>query len=471
MKNYSLLGRTVAGLIITSCLTGLFASGWLYLKARSTDRALREQTLLDQARVVSRYLITNTHGKIELHLPPRLADAYTSAESPFRYAVHNGQGQLVFTSGPRVGPLPIFTANDRALYDYNPDGPGPLHMFGAAVETKIGEQKFYTQVEQIGLDSDYLIESVVAEFLSDGMWLQIPFLFVLLAVIVWIAKSTIAPLKNVSRLADSISPNTAQIRLPTAQLPQEIVPLVGAVNSALDRLEQGLQHQRDFNANAAHQLRTPLAVLMANIDNLDDPAISSRLRADVDHMSRIVSQLLLVAQLDTLSIELNEVLELNEAAAEIAAGLAPYAISLSKSIELARAPRSIFVRTNAFALRSALGNLIENALIHTPPGTSVRLRVTEPPCIDVIDSGPGIPADQVEHIFKRFWRADRSKDGAGLGLAIVQLTMDALHGIVSVDNNPGGGAKFSLHFSPDDLRQISNRSPERSRPLQSKPAV
>lgn len=461
----------MVNLTITSCLTGLFASGWLYLKARSTDRALREQTLLDQAQVLSNYLITNTHGKIELHLPPRLADAYTSAESPFRYAVHNGHGQLVFTSGPRVGPLPIFTANDRAIYDYNPDGPGPQHMFGAAVETEIGDQQFYTQVEQVGQDSEYLIESVAAEFLSDGIWLQVPFLFVLLAVIVWTAKRIITPLKNVSRLADSISPNTAHIRLPTAQLPQEIVPLVAAVNFALERLEQGLQHQRDFNANAAHQLRTPLAVLMANIDNLDDSLISSRLRADVDHMSRIVSQLLLVAQLDTLSIELNDVLELNEAAADIAAGLAPYAISLSKSIELIRAPHSIFVRTNAFALRSALGNLIENGLIHTPSGTPVRLRVTEPRCIEVIDSGPGIPADQAEHIFKRFWRADKSKDGAGLGLAIVQLTMEALHGAVSVSNNPGGGAKFSLHFALDDFSQKSNRSPETSRQLQSKLAL
>lgn len=449
MKNYSLLRRIVVSLTITTFITGLFAYGWLYLKARSTDRSLRQQTLLDQARVVSGYLVINSRGKVELHLPPRLADAYTSAESSFRYAVHDEHGQLAFTSGPRVGPLPIFTANDRELYDYNPDGPGPLHMFGAAVETVLGNQKFYTQVEQVGYDSDYLIESVVAEFLSDGIWLQIPFLFILLGVIVWTIKRTVTPLKNISRMADSISPSNANVRLPTAQIPQEILPLVGAVNLALDRLEKGLQHQRDFNANAAHQLRTPLAVLMANIDNLDDPATSSRLRADVDHMSRIVSQLLLVAQLDTLPIELNDVLELNDATAEIAAGLAPYAISLSKSIELIRAPDSIFVRTNAFAFRAALSNLIENALNHTPPGTPVSLHVTQPSCIEVIDSGPGIPADQVEHIFKRFWRADKSKDGAGLGLAIVQLTMNGLQGAVSVCNNPNGGAKFSLHFSRD----------------------
>jgi signal transduction histidine kinase len=341
------------------------------------------------------------------------------------------------------------------LYDYNPDGSGPIHMFGAAVETVLGDKSFYTQVEQVGFDSDYLIESVIDEVLSDGIWLQIPFLFIFLGVSVWTIKRTVTPLKNISRMADSISPSNASIRLPMTQIPQEIVPLVAAVNSALDRLEKGLQHQRDFNANAAHQLRTPLAVLLANIDNLTDPATSCRLRTDVAHMSRIVSQLLLVAQLETSPIELNEVLELNDATAEIAAGLAPYAISLSKSIELIRAPDSIFVLSNAFAFRAALSNLIENALMHTPSGTRVRLCVTQPSCIEVIDSGPGIPADQIEHIFKRFWRADKNRDGAGLGLAIVQLTMDALHGAVSVANIAGGGARFSLHFSCDAIAKAS----------------
>ena len=103
------------------------------------------------------------------------------------------------------------------------------------------------------------------------------------------------------------------------------------MNAALDHLEQGLQRQREFNANAAHQLRTPLSVLMANVDTLKEPEIANRLRTDVEQMSRIVSQLLLVARLETVSINLDEIVDLNDAAAEIAASLAPLALASGKS--------------------------------------------------------------------------------------------------------------------------------------------
>jgi signal transduction histidine kinase len=239
--------------------------------------------------------------------------------------------------------------------------------------------------------------------------------------------------------------------LPTADVPREVLPLVRAMNSALDRLDQGLKRQREFNANAAHQLRTPLAVLMANIDTLGDTAIAGRLRTDVEHMTRIVSQLLLVARLETLSIKLDEVVELNSTAADIAAGLAPLALASSKTIELIRSDQSIFVRSSTFALREALGNLIENAISHTPAGTRVRLRVTNEPAIEVIDCGPGVPAEQRARIFERFWRGDQSKGGAGLGLAIVDRIMKALHGSVTVGDGPDGGALFALRFSRDEL--------------------
>jgi signal transduction histidine kinase len=229
-------------------------------------------------------------------------------------------------------------------------------------------------------------------------------------------------------------------------VPVEILPLVRATNSALDRLEQGLQQQREFNANAAHQLRTPLSVLLANLDNLKDPVVASHLRADLEHMSRVVSQLLLVAQLETLSVNLDEIVDLNDVVAEIGGNLAPLAIASAKSIELVRSDQPVVVRNSAFALRAALGNLIENAIRHTPNGTSVRLRVTDRPSIEVMDRGPGIPLEHRAKVFERFWRGDRSTAGAGLGLAIVDRIMKALQGSVFVDEAPGGGALFVLIF-------------------------
>ena len=324
-------------------------------------------------------------------------------------------------------------------------------MFGAVVQTILGGKTLFTQLEQKSTDLEYLNESVFDEFVTDGIWLQIPFLLLVLGISVWIVKRAVEPLVNVSLLAESIGPANANIRLPSTDVPREILPLVRAMNSALDRLDHGLQLQRGFNADAAHQLRTPLAVLLANIDALDDMTIANRLRADVEHMGRIVSQLLLVAKLQTLSIDLNEVVELNSAAADIAAKLAPLAIASLKSMELITADSPIFIRGSSFALREALGNLIENAINHTPAGTAVRLRVRNDPAIDVIDSGPGVPHEQRQRIFERFWRGDHSKNGAGLGLAIVEQLMRPLGGSVTVDDNPAGGARFTLAFAHDSV--------------------
>ncbi|HVZ53563.1 MAG TPA: ATP-binding protein [Pseudolabrys sp.] len=443
MRPYSLLRRIAFGLTFTIVISGLCAFGWLYLKTKWTDAGLRQQALLDQARVIARYLTVDENGSVRLNLPPRLAEAYGGPNAPFHYAVRDANGQFLFDAAPTVGSLPVLSGG-RRLYDYDPDGVGPLHVFGAALQTVVGRRTLFIQVEQQTQESGSVGGAAFDEFVTDGGWLGILFLLVLLGLCLWIVRHAIAPLTRISKLAETIGPSHPSVRLPADKVPSEILPLVRSINAALDRLEQGLQRQREFNANAAHQLRTPLAVLMANLDSLNEPEIANLLRADVEHMSRIVSQLLLVARLESPAFNIDEVIDLNAAVADIAASFAPLALASEKTIELSRCDRAVSVRTSSFALRAALGNLIENAIQHTPEGTSVRIRVTSGPAIEVMDSGPGIPAEQRAVVFERFWRGDRTKSGAGLGLAIVDRIMKALHGSVSVGDAPGHGAMFTL---------------------------
>jgi signal transduction histidine kinase len=446
-------------LTITMVAASICAFSWLYLKTKWVDLGLSQETLLDQARVIASHLILDKNGFVELKLPPPLAEAYTSPESAYRYAVRDKNGQFIIVTGTTVGPLPIFLNRDHKFYDYDPDGIGPINVSGAALRTVVGGRTIFVQVEQQAHASEHLEAAVLEEFLADGGWLGILFMFVLLGASIWLVSRAIAPLKQISDLAETIGPATVDIRLPTKNLPREILPLVRSMNSALDRLEQGLRHQREFNANAAHQLRTPLAVLMANMDTLENAEFVKRIRPDIDHMSRIVQQLLLDARLETISLNLDEVVDLNAAAAEIAASFAPLALASNKTIELLRSDAPVSIHTNSYALRAALGNLIENAIIHTPTGTSVRIRVTSQPAIEVMDSGSGIPAEQRALVFERFWRADRNTSGAGLGLSIVDRIMKALNGSVSVGNNPGGGALFTLVF-PTVAAVIPERSNE-----------
>lgn len=448
MRPYSITQRISFGLTVTMLVASLCALGWLYLKTEWTDATLRKETLLDQAKVIAGYLTIGADNSIELNLPPRLSEAYSGPDSQYRYAVRDEDGQYLFDSGMKVAPLPAFGPNQRKFYNYDPDGIGPLHVFGAALRAMIGQRIVFIQVEQQANVPAYLRKAVVDEFITDGNWLEFLFLFVLLGISIWIVKRAIAPIKKISALAESIGPANANVRLPIDRVPSEVLPLVRSMNTALDHLELGLQQQREFNANAAHQLRTPLAVLMANVDMLKEKDIAAQLRPDVEHMSRIVSQLLLAARLETLSANPDDMIELNNAAAEIAGNLAPLALASTKSIVLIRSEKPVMVHASMFVLRAALGNLIENAIRHTPGGTSVQIRITDHPSIEVLDHGPGIPAEQRAKIFERFWRGDRSAGGAGLGLAIVDQIMKSLQGSVQVGEAPGGGAMFILSFPP-----------------------
>ncbi|TAN63112.1 MAG: ATP-binding protein, partial [Magnetospirillum sp.] len=104
------------------------------------------------------------------------------------------------------------------------------------------------------------------------------------------------------------------------------------------------------------------------------------------------------------------------------------------------------------AIFNALRNLVENALTHTPAGTTVTVRVLPPATLLVEDKGPGVPPDWRERVFQRFWRAERRKSGAGLGLAIVKRTMEAHGGTITIGDAEGGGALFALSFPPTALR-------------------
>jgi signal transduction histidine kinase len=333
--------------------------------------------------------------------------------------------------------------SQRRTYEQNS---GDTRIIGAAIETRFDQRTFTTQVEEIAPRFQSLNAAVFNEFVADGGWLIIVFLLVQLGISVLTVRRGLSPLEELSALAGKINPGNSNLRLPRSGVPQEILPLVAAVNSALDRLDEGMQQQREFTANAAHQLRTPLTVLAANIDMMSDAAAAAKLRHDVDLMSRIVTQLLLVARLENLNINVDEQVELSSTVREAAENLGPLAISAQKTLEVDEPAEPVFVRGNAHAVVAAVSNLIENALNHSPPGGAVKIRVTASPSIEVLDCGPGVPPHMRDKIFERFWRGETSREGAGLGLAIVRRIMRALQGDVSVADAPGGGAKFSLEF-------------------------
>jgi two-component system sensor histidine kinase TctE len=418
----SLARKIIKRLMITTLLGTCVAYGWLYVKASYAQSYLEQRALVQQAREISDFIVIGGDGSVALNLPPRLSEAYNSVKSSYRYAVRDAAGRIVAASGRGVGPLPLLLGNQRRTYE---QGSGDTRIIGAAIETTLNQRTFTTQVEQIAPRFQSLNAAVFNEFVADGGWLIIVFLLVQLGISVLTVRRGLLPLEELSALAGKINPGNSNIRLPQAGVPQEISPLVGAVNSALDRLDEGMLQQREFTANAA---------------------LAAKLRYDVDLMSRIVTQLLLVARLENLNICVDEPVELNSMVREAAENLGALAISTQKTLEVDEPASPVFVRGNTHAVVAAVSNLIENALNHSPPGGAVKIRVTATPSIEVLDCGPGVPHHMREKIFERFWRGESSREGAGLGLAIVRRIMRALRGDVSVSDAPGGGAKFSLEF-------------------------
>ena len=456
----AILWRIVVRLSLTTLIAILMAYSWLWWRYDSASHFLRDRALLDQAQEIGKSLSITPEGTIQLHLPDEFRSAYDQESGDHRFGVRDhATGALLAGAGGQIGEPPKDTdLEENPFYTHNPDGPGPSIMFGAAVPIAIANRHLVILVEQSGREFEAFTLELLEDFAEEGGWLGAPFLLAMLLVSLYTVRSSLAPLRQLSEQAAAIGPTSTEVRLPEAEVPREILPLVRAVNSALDRLDNGFRIQREFTADAAHELRTPLAVLRAHIDTLTtDAETRTSLARDMDAMTRLICQLLNVAQVEGLTLATTESADLNLIAVDVCTFLAPMTLERDRMLEVIEAGNAPVVHGNTEAIFNALRNLVENALTQTPAGTTITVRVLAPATIEVEDKGPGVPVDLRDRVFQRFWRAERQKSGAGLGLAIVKRTMEAHGGRVTIADAPGGGAVFALVF-PGPVTESTGRS-------------
>ncbi len=294
-----------------------------------------------------------------------------------------------------------------------------------------------------------LVRSLTTHFLEGAIWSLGPIGLLTVLVSVATLRRGLRSVTRASAAAAAVKPSEPGVRLPVTGLPVEVVPLVTAVNDALSRLEQTIATQRSFMAQAAHGLRTPLAVLTARLDIMPDTPGSEALQHDVDRMSRLVSQLLRMARLESLPLETGETVDLRTVAADAIADLAP--LGLRHGVELAlTGDCPVLIQGNPAALLLAVTNLIENAIGYAPCGSTIDVTVTAPGRIAVLDRGPGVPPEDQARILQPFERGPKAREGgAGLGLAIVSQIVRAHGGRVQVAERPGGGTVFTLNLESE----------------------
>ena len=196
-------------------------------------------------------------------------------------------------------------------------------------------------------------------------------------------------------------------------------------------------------------MRTPLTIITARLDSLEGNGQLSALKEEVARMNRLVEQLLCVARLDSIALDVSSPVDLRQVAEEVVGSMAHLALAAGRTIALIGADRPVVITGNAVAIGDALRNLVENALAHTAPGSEVIVEVGRDGGLSVLDSGPGIPVEDRPRIFDRFWRGKgvRTK-GAGLGLAIVMEIVRAHGASIAVSERAPSGARFELRFRP-----------------------
>ncbi|MGX9962900.1 ATP-binding protein [Roseomonas sp. F4] len=414
--------------------------------------SLREWFATEQAtRLLAESLRRDARGVL-VFAPTPAMEAYMRATPEFWFGASDGTARVL--GGKGMPPVGLW--------------PGEGGTRGARAELPVGVAiDIWTEGRRVGA----LIGGQRGS-LSAGIWAWVTewFGYWLKAVVVisvctslvtwWLVGFLLRPIRTAAAAASRLVPGQRQVVLPVAGVPGEILPLVTAANAAFDRLEKEHERQRRFIANAAHELRTPIAILSLRLDELPEGSARQRLRLDLRRLAMLADQLLDLERMQHAQAQpgagpaADQPVEMVGLAREVVAEIVPLALDAGSDIAFHSAVPRWVIHGDAPSLRSVLLNLLGNALAHGGPGVQVELRIDAHGVLEVADHGRGVPAEARERVFEAFQRAGGGGTGAGLGLYIVREVLRA-HGasIELRDGNPG--AVFRLRFPQEDMAALT----------------
>ncbi len=401
----------------------------------------------------------------------RLADALrhgginNNAASPFvryptayGYRIFDGENRMVAAANEELFPLlPRFrSGRPDFVFTHDRVAPPDEDRLSVISREEVAGAPLWIQVLMRGDPAWLWREVLVQEILEDAAMPVLVLIPGLTLAVFLIIQSTLRPLTAIADQARALGARAGEgdrlTPLSYSGLPRETMDLVGAMNAMLKKVDRLLDQQRQFTANAAHELRTPLAVLQLAISQLPESDAARRLKGDVTAMSRLVAQLLRLAQAEQLARSDFRVHDLRDIARSACEELALVAAAQRKLIEFDEPPTPVPASCNADFLSVAIRNVIENALHASPEGGTVSIAVAPGGTVTIEDSGPGIDEADKELVFGRLWRRSRRQEdnaGAGIGLALVRRILDLHGGGATIEDREGGGARFVLSVGAD----------------------
>jgi two-component system, OmpR family, heavy metal sensor histidine kinase CusS len=419
---------------------------------------------------------TELHGKLELvshllgkvrspadieALPERMSDAFTGHES-LSVSITGPGGKTLFAMGSAAFPARLIKdapdverSGKFEMVSWSHDGQ-VYHGFATNVETKA--QELPRAVVAVALNFA-AHRDFMAEF-YEILWLAIAAGILSTGLLGWIAaRRGLAPVREMTRVAQNITASRLHDRLPMASLPTELVALAGAFNGMLSRLEDSFRRLSEFSSDLAHELRTPIASLMTQTHVALSRARSAEEYREVlyssseeyERLARMIADMLFLAKADNgLIVPRSESVDLVDEVRELFEFYDALAEDQGVRLELAG---NGAVDGERLMIRRAISNLLSNAINHTPRGGCVNVRIGhgdgEGVRLAVENPGDGIASEHLPRIFDRFYRVDpsrqRSTDGAGLGLAITK-SIAAAHGGTVQAFSVEGMTRFEIQF-------------------------
>jgi two-component system heavy metal sensor histidine kinase CusS len=456
-RAWSLAARLTAWYTGSAFALVLGATGFLYWAlATNLDRE-DDDSLTDEIRVLAAALRERPGDAAALRGEAERASA-ARPSAPLYVRVLNGEGRpLAETPGMgEVLPPAVFPPPGRADAE-----PGGADVRGARGSFRVLAARADGAVLQVALDRTR--EDDLLAGYRRSLWLVLALALGACALTGYqVARRGLRPLREVAATARRIRSTTlADERLATTGLPAELAALAVTFNAMLDRLEESFARLARFSADIAHELRTPVNNLRGEAEvALGRPRSAEEYREvlgscleECSRLARLIDSLLFIARAEDPRTQVER--ERLDVGRELAAVREFYeAAAAEAGVTLtAAAPAALFAALNRPLLQRAVGNLVANALAHTGPGGRVAL-IAAPDgggvCIEVTDTGCGIAAAHLPHLFDRFYRADPARSsaggGVGLGLAIVKTIADLHGGSVSLASEVGRGTRVSLHF-------------------------
>jgi two-component system sensor histidine kinase TctE len=450
-----LLRRQLLGWLLAPLALLLAADTFVsYWVALSFSQQAHDRTLLEVARELSLYLRPAQGGALVLRLPQEARRLlFTDPVDRLAFEAAEADGRTV--AGERLAPAPAAARRGaEALYD------GALHGVPARiVELRLAPQPGGRPAAIVRVAETMEKRNALAREILASVVLPQLLLIAIAGAVVWLG--VVRGLRPLDRLRHAVAARSHRDRSPLAddKVPGEVSPLLEAINDLLARLDRALTLQSRFIADAAHQLKTPIAALRAQYEvALREPEPARQrealrqLEPGLDRLSRIVSQLLSLARNEPEAAQALRFapLDLNALALEAATAWVPRALERRIDLGFEGAPAAVSVRGDLARLRELLDNLLDNAVRYSRAGGRVTVRVHAAPAaiVEVNDDGPGIPPGERERVFERFHRLLGSgQEGSGLGLAIAQ-EIARLHGaeIGLREDADGVGNTFSLRF-------------------------